>query len=352
LKASIIANMHDPARFKTYLGKEQYYHDFLVFFQQEMETKGQHTVLHEYLFATDARADDMLARLYAGFLHPLIHLGFGVEFGQPAIVAEALAQAAVHGSWMAGFFTGCEKAAEGKRRGTVKKTIMQLCEEARGDEKLKSAASWDDGNKIRDGVLKRAPDEMIALAARYSIEEDDDLEEKTAEMINAAVYFTAAAQHPPHAIKFDFFLMHCLNSSIFFPAFLSAYPRPTARRLLEWKVRGDIAMYVSRGCPALLPGEITEYKPVRNSGWDGVIKRVNTFDDDGHASKLIRALAHGETACRPYIGRAGFPVSADMWLRIAHMAIDSVEAGEPHWVRSCGFKQAWADVPVRGDAKL
>ena len=27
-----------------------------------------------------------------GFLHPIIHLGFGIEFNQPAIIAEALAQ--------------------------------------------------------------------------------------------------------------------------------------------------------------------------------------------------------------------------------------------------------------------
>jgi hypothetical protein len=344
--------MHDPSRFQTYLGKEKYYHDFLLFFQAEMERKGQHAVLHQYLFAADERANDMLSRLYAGFLHPLIHLGFGVEFGQPAIVAEALAQAAVHDSWMAGFFLGCEKAAEGGRGTGRGKTIVQMLEDATGDEKLRGAARWDDGNKIRDGILKRAPDEMIGLAAQYRINEDNDMEEKTAEMINAAVYFTAAAQHPPHAIKFDFFLMHCLNSSLFFPAFLSAFPLAASRRLLEWKVRGDIAMYVSRGCPALLPGEITSYKPLRDSGWDGVIKRVNEFDDDGHASKFIRALAHGEAACQRYEGHDGFPVSADMWLRIAHMAIDSVEAGAPHWVRSCGFDQAWADVPVRGDAKL
>jgi hypothetical protein len=341
--------MHDPARFETYLGKEQYYHDFLVFFQAEMETKGQHAVLEEYLFAADTRANDMLSRLYAGFLHPLIHLGFGVEFLQPAIVAEALAQAAVHGSWMGGFFLGCEKAVEAKKG---EKTIMQLLEDAKGNEKLRTAASWNDGNKIRDGILKRAPEEMMALASQYRIGEDDDLEEKTAEMINAAVYFTAAAQHPPYAVKFDFFLMHCLNSSLFFPAFLSAFPRTTARRLLEWKVRNDMAMYVSRGCPTLLPDEITTYIPPCAAGWDDVIQRVIKFDDDGHASKLIRALAHGGAACQPYEGRAGFPVSGDMWLQIAHMAIDSVEAGAPHWVRSCGFEQAWADVPVRGDAKL
>lgn len=42
----------------------------------------------------------MLVRLHAGFLHPMIHLGFGVEFQQPAIIAEALAQAAVHDNWI------------------------------------------------------------------------------------------------------------------------------------------------------------------------------------------------------------------------------------------------------------
>jgi hypothetical protein len=37
---------------------------------------------------------------------------------------------------------------------------------------------------------------------------------------------------------------------------------------------------------------------------------------------------------------------------MGHMAIDSVEAGEPHWVRSCGFDEAWKDVPVREGARL
>ena len=37
---------------------------------------------------------------WIGFLHPIIHLGFGVEFKQPAIIAEALAEAAVHDNWI------------------------------------------------------------------------------------------------------------------------------------------------------------------------------------------------------------------------------------------------------------
>lgn len=186
LKESIVNDMHDPKRFNTYLGKEQYYHDFLVFFQKEIEAKGWQDVLKEYVFAQDERADDLLARQYAGFLHPIIHTGFGIEFQQPAIVAEGLAQACVHDKWMKTLFFGVEEAAEKNRGKSDRKTIVQLLEEVKQDKELSNAAHWEDGNKIRDGVVKRALDKMVAVASQYTIREDDDLEEKTAEMINAA----------------------------------------------------------------------------------------------------------------------------------------------------------------------
>lgn len=178
--------MHDPARFKTYLGKEKHYHDFLQYFRDEISKKGWETVLNDELFKGDERADDLLARLFSGFLHPIIHLGFGVEFYQPAIIAEALAQAAVHDNWMAPFFLDAEKAANASgAKPQDTKTIVQLLDEIRADKKLSSAAHWKDGNKIRDGILKRAPDEMLKYASQYVIDESQ-LEEKTAEMINAA----------------------------------------------------------------------------------------------------------------------------------------------------------------------
>lgn len=186
LKESIVKDMHQPDRFKTYLGKEQYYHDFLVFFQKEIEEKTWQKVLDEYLFARDDRADELLARLYAGFLHPIIHIGFGIEFQQPAIIAEGLAQACVHDKWMQALFLGLEEAAEKNRGKDDRKTIVQLLEEVKNDDSVSNAAHWEDGNKIRDGVMKRAQDKLIAIASQYTIREDDDLEEKTAEMINAA----------------------------------------------------------------------------------------------------------------------------------------------------------------------
>jgi hypothetical protein len=145
--------------------------------------------------------------------------------------------------------------------------------------------------------------------------------------------------------------MHCVNSSIFFSNFLAStnsFLTPAVkRRLLEWKVWNDIVMYVSRGSPPLLLDEITNYKPAKASDWNSVIARVTSLSDDGHASKLVRALAHGERASAPYENNPGFVIKGDMWLQLGHMAIDSIEAGEPHWVRSCGFAEAWEPIPLR-----
>lgn len=167
-------------------------------------------------------------------------------------------------------------------------------------------------------------------------------------------YFTSAAQRPPHIPKFDFFYMHCVNSSIFFSSFLSQPWLSVSNkvRLLEWKVRLDLAMYASRGSPELLLDEVEDYRSKKDSSWDEVIKRVNMLPDDGHASKIIRALAHGEQVCKPYEQKDGFRIKGDHWLKLGNMAIDSVQAGEPTWVRSAGFEQAWDDVPMREEVRL
>jgi hypothetical protein len=59
-------DMHDPAKFKQCLGKQQYYHDYLIFFQKEMEEKGWENVVNEYLFSRSEQADDLLVRTFGG----------------------------------------------------------------------------------------------------------------------------------------------------------------------------------------------------------------------------------------------------------------------------------------------
>lgn len=147
--------------------------------------------------------------------------------------------------------------------------------------------------------------------------------------------------------------MHCVNCSIFFDAFLqqSWISDENKARLLEWKGRIDLCMYTSRRSPEPLIDEIVNYKPKIPGSWDKVFERVQNLPDDGHASKLVRALAHGEAICKPYENDPKFRIQGSMWLQLGHMgnapyylnlnnrltafpAIDSVESPGEHNLRS------------------
>ena len=181
LDNAILEDLHDYQKFQAYLGNESYYRNYLEYFRGEIDRKGYAQVINEYCLKGDERADDMLVRLHAGFLHPMIHLGFGVEFKQPAIIAEALAQAAVHDSWIGPFMLDAEKAAASS--GGKGEPMVELLDEVRANKKLSSAADWKDSNKIRDGILVRAPNEMIDIAAKWRVLPGAILK-KTAEMTN------------------------------------------------------------------------------------------------------------------------------------------------------------------------
>ena len=94
------------------LNQTKLYPDYLAFFTHEIERKGHEEIINEYVFKGDRKANFMFDRLYAGkacilnsptmeliligYLHPVIHLGFGIEFKQPAVIAEGLGQTAIH----------------------------------------------------------------------------------------------------------------------------------------------------------------------------------------------------------------------------------------------------------------
>ncbi|KAM3414892.1 hypothetical protein BST61_g10035 [Cercospora zeina] len=349
-QTTIVQELRDPKKFISYLGPQKYYNDFLEFFQEEFDKKGWQDVLQEYIFAGDERAETMMVRMYAGFLHPIIHLGFGIEFQQPAIIAEALAQACCHDSWIGKALVPAEEAA--KQNGDDK-SIVELLNELRSNKKIFEAPTWSDVNKIRDGLLVRSPHTLIDIISQVRVK-PSDLDLKTAEMTNAAILYTAGAQNPAKAIKFDFYFMHCVNASIFWPTFnrQTWLSEATKVRLLEWKIRLDLIMYASRKSPEIRLDDIREYVPKKSSNWEEVFERACKFDDDGHASKLVRAVANGEKVSKPFEGKKGFALEGEDWLKIGHMVIDSVETQGDNWIRSAGFDEAWEQVPGRKGARL
>lgn len=304
-----------------------------------------------------------------GLLHPLIHLGFGIEFCQPVIIAEALAEAAVHDSRDSNYLLAVEKVAT----EPSSKTMLQILKEIKEDKELMASVHLKDAMDL--GHLNRAPELTIKHVKQWTVS-PGELERKTAEMTSSALYYTVTAQHPPKQaspasenlpyqsvnllsqVRFDFYFMHAVNSSIFFTTF-NAQPwlsEASKIRLLKFKGYMDLTIYASQGAPALLPDEITNYIPAKKdpsqTSWEGVFKRLFVHADDGHAVKFGRAIANAKNVLRPYEGESWAKIKGGQWETVANMVVDSVEAPSPRskWARSVGFEEAWEqfeDRPVR-----
>lgn len=180
----IVKKLSDRSEFKALAGHREQYPNFLEYFQREIDAKGVEVVVNEYVFKGDEFADDMLARTFGGLIHPFIHLGFGLEFKQPTIVAQALAQAAVHEANLKEFLLNTEKRAGGVGHNG-KKTLVELQHECRADSRLRNSVHWSDSNKITDGIFKRAPEEMMKYASQFTVR-PEDIDERVAELVNAA----------------------------------------------------------------------------------------------------------------------------------------------------------------------
>ena len=347
---------------KKRLGKEQYYTDFLVFFRAEIERLGGwEQALQEYMFKQDDdRSLDMLVRMHSGFLHPMIQLMFGVEWAQPTIVAMALAQASVHGDspyrkvFLEAEDTARKNHAADQQGQRAMPSIVSLMEEMRADKKLANSAKLSDGNKIRDGVLKRAPDEMMRILSKVHVR-PEEFQSALAQMIDANIYAGAgAAIREGKQPRWDFFLIHHINVLPIYIVLSKQdwIPLETKVRLLEWKIRIDLLQYAARSCPELSLDKITSYTPKdKNADPEhDLVARVHALDqDDGHAIKLLRAVAVGKQFTKPFRDDAAAQLRLRddaVYDKLLHLATDAVESGDSErWVRGAGDAGAWKDIP-------
>lgn len=83
----------------------------------------------------------------------------------------------------------------------------------------------------------------------------------------------------------------------------------------------DLLLYVSRGTPNLLLDEVTGHRA--SDSWNTLFAHGNAHPgDDGHLSKAMRAIAHGEIICRPFEAQARegrLAITGDMWLKVGNM---------------------------------
>lgn len=390
--AELLEKLSDQHVFLQTMHIKAQYNTFLRFFEQRIAANegGWKAVVHEYVFSRTEVAERMLSSLFDGLYHPLIHLGLGIEFELPGLVAEALAQAAANDdSDLHRLFQMCEAESRGHTEGEAAPaagsvqgrpagpppSMLQLVHEMRENDQIRTAPRWSDlGLKLRNGVVGRAGQAFARVAGRFRLaataagggkdtdDGEEELERRTAEMISTCAFMCGAAQFEGRKTKIDFFWMHAVTSSIFMTVLAAQGAWVSLRdraRLLERKVYTDLAWYVASGSVPLDGGYINRYAEedveTLSWGWEDVFGAVVKEHDDGHAAKFIRALKNGELVTAKYEGQDNkgvdyFPLKGDLWLKMARMGHATTKSMpiDLKWVRFTGYDEAWQRPDLTG----
>jgi hypothetical protein len=255
----------------------------------------------------------------------MIHLGCGLEFNQPCLVAEALAAGCVHDEWPRDFIFPAEDYIKANP-DTPSKPLLEIVEAMHRDPKIANAVTPEDPlNKIL-GLLSKVGKDLVPYLAQYQVQPTPAaLQQAATDMMHTCAYIIGAAQHPDKVEAIDFVMLHMSTLGIFYPTFLAQdwISDANKARLLRWKAWGDAVMYAGCGAPALYPERIREYVPKRaGDGWPELCHRANVYPDDGHVCKVVRAVLNIGGLPEP---REGFPIRKEDFVKVAHLTLDSVE---------------------------
>ncbi|KAI8997754.1 hypothetical protein BDB01DRAFT_840897 [Pilobolus umbonatus] len=84
--------------YKKYLNDVDAYSGFLTFFKAEIKSHGMIETIRRWVWS-----GDFMCRTVGGVFHPLIHIGYALEFNLPGIAAEGLAMAACTDNYLNSF---------------------------------------------------------------------------------------------------------------------------------------------------------------------------------------------------------------------------------------------------------
>lgn len=90
---------------------------------------------------------------------------------------------------------------------------------------------------------------------------------------------------------------------------------------MEWLMRYNLLIYGAHGAPELTTKDLERHE-TRQGTWKDVIKSsVNHKTDDGHLSKMIRALAFGREQLKPLQKTNKTLMKDHLWLKLAIMGM-------------------------------
>ncbi|ORY98912.1 hypothetical protein BCR43DRAFT_471384 [Syncephalastrum racemosum] len=371
------------SNFQSDLGKREAYASYLRLFSNEIENNGMIPTIRRYVFS-----GDMLSRTLGGAFHPIIHLGYAVEFDLPGLAAEGLAMAtctearfsqipklqsaqdykipapAANAASTArdmmsqvtnefasrvGFGNKDEKPKPIEKddvgfdlqKALESNPILKLANAIREDKELDGIVTYDNPNKFDATIQSEVATKKVKEAAgKWTIQENPaGVQQGLKDLYTAAMMMLGASGIRGGDIKFDFFLMHALTS---IHAIHTLLPHLTPREgvlLLQGHAIATLTYFISRGRPQLRVDEVLNYRQEEKEAslenpWFDIFDR-SIRAEEPHTIKVARACALGQII----YGHDKFQASYEKaWLNVARM---NLEVDGEWFFGGVGFDESW-----------
>jgi len=307
-----------------YLENQSAYGAFVKFFAEEVKDLGVTGVLEKYIFDPEVNKNgiDMLSRVMAGVLHPLIHIGYGAEFGDQTLIATGLSEAAMTRPLPRNLFHS-EKAEE-RVETSQSITLLELLAQVYESKTLHPPMPYDPdlllSVRTRLALANGGAEEIHRICSQYGIFGDfkeADLASKVEECIWVSTLLMASTSREGRKPRIDFFLMHLVTSSLFLKPFFAVLEKPAHKvALLNAYIPTFVLTILTRGRPRINPKLLMSYtdkpRPPVSAGklpepnstseslgnpqndtdynpWPTIIEAVQ-YHQDSHVPKTLRTL--------------------------------------------------------------
>ncbi|KAG6907556.1 hypothetical protein DXG01_008438 [Tephrocybe rancida] len=334
--------------FNEHLGDDEYYGAYLDYFTGIAEKQGITDAVEEYVFSRQAnfiagRKDDeqpqMLNRFLDGIIHSMIHVGYGLEFGVPGLVAEGLAWTAVHLNSASGVIPaslwkpampvpasltsslrnidlGGNGASTVQQANTHAFTVLaRILKDSRFDD----IPAADDYTVVFSNIDSKYGDAIREYVHSWTYDQKspDEVERKIEELVyaNALIYAVSGWSKDDH-FNTDFFHVHLVTSALFLSTIANILKPASQELLLRSFFAVCLTWWIGRGRPGLdlegfyketsvNPGPVDGHPAPRKDAlpkpdspkasnpnpWFQIIQNALVIPDD-HFPKAIRSLAH------------------------------------------------------------
>ncbi|KIK66449.1 hypothetical protein GYMLUDRAFT_218552 [Collybiopsis luxurians FD-317 M1] len=328
------------SNFMEHLGDATYYSAYLAFFDQVVhEQKGNASfLLEEYIFSNKVNFErksqqgqypQMACRFLEHIMHPLIHFGYGIEFGLPGMMSEGLAQAAAHPLLPAPLipellFTQVSNAPAKSKHRQARVHAFTVVSRILADPQFKIP-----GTNLLEVMPQLFPAKSAAfvkhmdqwdLDVQKLASDPKEIDRKIEELHwTNTILYAVSGYSRNREFNADFFYMHLVTSGLFLPI-LAAQLSPTSQALLLrtyfaisvswWILQGraspDIASFMTAKdiirnnqphpsftgpSPHSHALSSTPSISTNPNPWLPMIQQAAVHPDD-HFPKILRALAY------------------------------------------------------------